>query len=249
MKHFIYLSILLFLWLLVSAGNANAQLSCGDIPIDDFSESLLVAPIVTTTNEPLIEFVDDGGDGVIGRFRSITHEALEGPGLSALLFIGAGELNIANAADVISRNSLLYDANGSGLNLNLAGRELVRVTVLTLDNGINITFVLTDENSNQATQTQSIPGGVSSATGPLDVEFLFDDFTGIQGIDLSAIESVELVLQSDTISADVRIGETGFGCRGTPESVAVPTMGAQAYAVMALMLLLLGIFALRRANG
>ena len=246
MKHFLNKCSRLLLLCLFCIGSVNAQQACDDIPIDDFSESA-VSPISTTN--PLIEVLDDGGSGVNGQFRGITIEILEGPGL-VLVVIDTDTLIVDNSGGVISRSSFLYDAGGSGLNLNLATSELVNVTLLNNDNGINITFVLTDENSNQATQTQSIPAGEPSGPDPLQVEFLFDDFSGIDSIDLSAIDSVEFILQSDTVSTDTAFGGIGFGCRGTlPEFVAVPTLTGAGYAVLVLLVLLLAIWGLRRASA
>ena len=248
MKHFLNKWSHLLLVCLFCIGSVNAQQFCDDIPIDDFSESN-ASPILTTIMNPVIEVLDDGGSGVNGQFRGITIEALEGPSLSVLVVIGTDRLSVDNGSGVISRSSFLYDADGSGLNLNLATRELVNVTLLNNDNGINIALVLTDENSNQATQTQSIPAGVPSGPDPLEVEFLFDDFSGIESIDLSAIDSVEFVLQSDTVSADTLIGEIGFGCRGTPpESVAVPTLTGAGYVVLVLLVIFLAVLGRRRAS-
>ena len=248
MKHFLNKCSRFLLLCMFGIGSVNAHQVCDDIPIDDLSEST-ASPIVTTITNPLIEVLDDGGSGVNGQFRGITIEALQGPGLSVLVIIGADRLSVDNGAGVISRSSFLYDADGSGLNLNLATRELVNVTLLNNDNGINITLVLTDDSSNQATQTQSIAAGVPSGPDPLEVEFLFDDFSGIDSIDLSAIDSVELILQSDAESTDTTILGLGFSCRGTPpESVAVPTLTAAGYVVLMLLVVMLAILGMRRVS-
>lgn len=154
--------------------------------------------------------------------------------------------SVSNDVGVRSRANILYDANGAGLGLDLSSRELIKLSVISLDNGISLTYILTDENANQASLTQAVPG----ISDPIEVQFLFDDFAGIQSVDLSAIESVEFIVQSDATAADVSIQAISFGCEGTlPELIAVPTMNRFGYVAMVMLLLLMGLFWVRHAQA
>ena len=231
------MSCLFFSLLYIS--DISAQSLCGDIPIDDFSGTTVTSVDVNEA-QSLVEVLDDGGAGTIGRFRSITLERLAGFGPSdgATLLIEVGLLSLSNDASARSRANILYDADGDGLGLDLSTRELLNLSVLNLDNGISLSYVLTDENANQASLTELVP----PISNPIEVPFLFENFSGIQAIDLANIESVELIIESTVESADLLIDAVRFGCQGTPpEFVAVPAMNRYGYVAMALLLLLFGL--------
>lgn len=110
---------------------------------------------------------------------------------------------------------LLYDAAGAGLNASLIFAEGIRMLIANIDSSsfpLSVTLTLTS-GANSAQATQTIP---DMAPLPTDVilDFPYSSFTGIDGIDLSNIASIRVLVDPNT-AADLQIQR--IATYGTPE--------------------------------
>lgn len=192
--------------------NAKAQtlppLVCTGI--DNFQSTSLPGESIEVSNVdpgPAI-VVDNAPDGVLGGFRNITYGPYDGfPGFSGrgTLRIGlfaSGSLSNSNGVNGFTDWSILYNANGAGLGLDLSATTSISVTVFDNDQrDTSLEFVITDSSNNSAQSSiDNLPNRSQGDPRPADLDFNIADFTGVSAVDLSDIASIEM--RSDvTLSA------------------------------------------------
>ena len=194
--------------------------------IDNFTDATALTSFVPDANvlqDTLGSTVrnDTGLTKVIGGTRNLTLTAteLDIPGLD---YIVAGvELLPINFFEYDSRTGadgsmeLLYDANGSGLNVSLGFAQGIQVIIREADiaavepPGMDVTVTLVDGNMVAASQTQTLTMPVT-ADAPLPLNFPFSDFAGI---DPDNIFSISIVLKPQ-LAGDLRLNL--LGTFGTP---------------------------------
>lgn len=225
------LFVLVLITLVFSANNLYAQeIVC--TTLDDFENSTMVGNSgveLTPGNPGPLEILDDGSPGVLGSIRDITFGPLVG-GLGASIEVlnipGLEGFSLSNRPGSRSSASILYNAEGEGLNINLSTTTFIRMTIESNDlpdTAGNIT--LSDSSNSSTFSMPNLPNGEQGASFPVELEYPFNAFPQIQDLDLTNIQSIEVELIPTNTSSDTRISLIEFcGLPLPPDPKPIPTI-------------------------
>ncbi len=196
------LKIVAFFLLFISYSSNTYSQTC--FIVDDFSiaDSDPTVHLFTIENTSTVVGAssDQNIPNVMGQWRHMSISSLTAGIRTSInildptLFPSAnGLLAISRAALTISSERLQYNANGAGLNANMAAINSLNIDFYSNDSGsapsvYDLTVTLTDGNGDSAFLT--IPQ--LSDPNPHVVEFNIDDFTNINTIDLTDIDDISL---------------------------------------------------------
>jgi len=234
--------------LLLLAGSVvgSSPLRAAEGIIDSFQNAVntqfppgVIQPTVGTTSA-----TDTGVAGVIGGVRTLTVEATEidipsiddvraGAGFLGAFF----EYRSTLGAD--GRATLLYDAGGAGLNAHFMSNQRLEVHVLDADTAAtpyDVTITLVDTAARTTSVTRTV-----TAAGPQVVLFPLLEFGAVN---VTAIRSISLNVDPSK-AGDVRFRLFRIF---TPPA-AVPMLSAKACAALVATLLVIGVWAVRRARA
>lgn len=169
---------------------------------------------LTSGNPTAVGFLDSDPGGVIGGFRNISFGPLvvgPGPSTDGIFLIGPAPVGLILSSlgpNAVAPFSIVYDADGAGLMLDLSGTTFISINVVENDQlNTALRFVLTDTNNNTAeVSTSSLPASLNGDTLPQDVSFPLASFTGIDTVDLSSIFSIEISVNPTISGADLALG-------------------------------------------
>ena len=187
-------------------------------PANTFNLGVFAANSSNNVTDTMLADVLGGGRGLK---VSVTACSFCGPGLfDDRVVAGAdpdpmGLFCYASTPSADGSFELFYDAAGAGLNVSLIFAEGIRMLLANIDASsfpIDVTVTLTS-GANSAQAMQTLP---NMAPLPADaiVDFPFASFTGIDGIDLSNIGSIRILVDPAT-AADLQIQR--IATYGTPE--------------------------------
>lgn len=241
--------------------NTQAQtappLVCTDI--DNFQSSTIPLPGITVTDiDPgPTNVLDNAPSGVLGGFRNITYGPYAGGAGSSSFAIGAlpgGSITNSNNVNGRASWSILYDANGAGLGLDLSGATSISLN-LAINDGPDTTleFVLTDTNSNSAQSSIiNLPNDDQGDTLPVDLDFAIAGFTGVNALDLTSIASIQMSSNVTLPNSDLALSGLQLCSAPAPAPVPdpepehVPTLSTWSLLLLAGFLGLTGVFNVRR---
>lgn len=186
--------------LVLSASSSFAAEAQVDAFIDASAQTALVVNtnVLQNTVGSTVR-VDPNLNGVIGEVRELTVTAdLISSGADFVVsgvFVASptGTLQYSSTSGADGSITLLYDRNGSGLNAFLEFAMGIRVQVLGADipavmlPGMDVTVTLTDGAMSPVSVTQTVTLPVMSMA-PLDLDFPFSSFAGIDPASLFAIQ-------------------------------------------------------------
>lgn len=158
-----------------------------------------------------VNVLDDGSPGVLGNIRNITYGPInlfQNFSATSILRIGElpdGSISNSNGVNGFAPFSILYNANGEGLDLDLSRTEFITLTVLSNDQpNTSATFVLTDSINNSAEYTFfNLPSNLGGGTLPAEIDFIISEFDGIEFINLSNIRSIEFRSAPNNFGSDI----------------------------------------------
>lgn len=170
------------------------------------------APINTATNSNIL-----GGERNLTFTRTFANAATRtgsvtiDPDAVGIFSDDPGTLSISNGTNFNSRTTLLYNGIGNaGLNADLSNQDFFALVVEDIDLNVRLSLTVVDNNGTTSTLSET-----STSTTPGIVDFLFEEFVGI---DFSSVRSVALVLDGPN-AFDAEIN--GFNAQPIPESSTV----------------------------
>lgn len=214
--------------------------------LDDFNNTTeLDPPVILTPEAPgPVNILDDGSPGVLGSFRNIVFGPRAGV-LNSTILIQGNLFSLSNDVSTVSPVSILYNANGSGLDADLS--NVISLQLLFINNDLPDTtanLVITDSENNEANFfIPNLPNNQQDAEFPLEVIFPLAEFNGIQNLDLSNIESIELEIEPTGFNTDLTFGDFDI-CR--PPTRDIPTLSEWGLIAMAGLLGIVGFMVMRR---
>ncbi len=217
--------------------------------LDDFSNAteLSFPPVELDSddNPGPINILDDGSPGVLGSFRNITF----GPVMNsrARILIRGGEFSFATGPG-IAPISILYNANGAGLDADLSNTTAIQIQFMSNDvSGTSANMIITDAFNNTANLfISNLPNSNDDDEFPLSSDFPLSAFNGINSLDLSNIQSIGLEINPTRRGADFLISSIDL-CR--PLTRDVPTLSEWGLIVMAGILGIVSFMVMRRRQA
>ncbi len=215
--------------------------------LDDFQNTTnLGLPAIITMGDPgPLNIIDDGSPGVLGSIRNVVLGPLVGD--VSTLVISADTFSLSNAANSVAPVSVLYDANGAGLNTGLTTTSIITYTLVNVDlPGVSASVEISDSANNTADLTiMDLPNIIDGDTFPLPLDFPLDQFNGIGGVSLSDIQSIELTIAPSQSSTDLAITDAEI-CRPPIPVPEVPALSSWGLIALAAVLSLVGFMVFRR---
>lgn len=246
--------LLFSLFLITQVSHAQDGLVC--TTLDDFVNTTIPNRVISlsTPDPAAVNVLDDGSPGVLGGVRNITY----GPLTVNMGFFTVTRLSIrlpflefphvltsSNGVDGFSPFSIVYSANGEGLNLDFSNTEFISFMLEINDNpGDSATYVIMDSNGNSAEYTDpDLPNEFEGDTFPVLIKFMLSEFDGIDSVDLTDIQSIEFKSTPAGFGSDTAFGTLEF-C-GTPIRN-IPTLSEWGLIAMAALLGIVGFMVMRR---
>lgn len=180
----------------------NNQPACS-LVLDDFQESLLTANLQTMSPNTSASATEAVSDNVLGDIRSVA-------------ITRVGEFTSSNQFEIISGNAsgrfgafvgsgssantvLTYNAGGAGLNADLSQFKLLAFEIIasTTAAGDLTATVELDDGSQVALLTLPIEPVATAPNAVTIVNFVFEDFTNIDNVDLTDIDEVRFSYGTD----------------------------------------------------
>ncbi len=240
------------LLMLFSVAISAQEIAC--TALDNFENSEFAdTPIVLTMNDPgPVNILDDGSPGVLGSIRDINFGPVTGSitNVVSFLSISGDRLTVSNTSQASAPVSVTYDASGSGLDISLLNAITMSLMLEVSDlEGSSANIIVTDSANNMANYLIPVlPSIVGGDDFPVAVDFPIAQFTGIESVDLSDIQSIELVIDTSAAEgSDVSISNVDI-CRAVFPSVAVPALSGWSLIAMISLLGIAGFIVLGRKN-
>lgn len=245
-----YLSIFIFALCTTVLFSSNAMSQNFDCStLDNFQNSSEIGiPVTLTFMDPgPLNIVDNGSAGVLGTFRNVTFGPLNGD--VSILIIDNGILNLSNAINSTAPVSILYSGNGSGLGLELSDSSSIEITLNNNDlPDTSASVILTDSENNSANSfIANLPNIIDGDELPTDIRLPLSEFSGIDNIDISDIQSIELILDPAETSADTIL--SNIDVCGPPIKRPIPTLSQWGLIAIAGVLGIIGLFAVKRKKA
>ncbi len=237
---------------LESKAQVTPPLKCIDLDTFQNTELTPFGTIeISTANPGPVNVLDDGSPGVLGDIRNITYGPLfnnSGFNTNNRLRIGSlegGSIFNSNSVDGFSPFSILYNANGAGLNLDMSNTTSISLVLFDNDQpNTSLEFVITDSNNNSAQASiDNLPNRNQGDPRPADLDFIISEFSGIDGVDLTDIQSIEMRSAPSNFGSDLSLLGIEI-C--SPETRDVPTLSEWGLIAMAGVLGIVSFMVMRR---
>lgn len=225
------------------------------VVLDDFRNTTLPGNTLSLVNTApeAVNVLDDGSPGVLGGIRNITYGPLRGtPGFFAdstlaINVIPQNSLSNSNGPDSMTQFSILYNANGAGLNLDLSDTISISFVVALNDQpNTSATIIIADSNNNSAESTiENLPSSNGGGILPADIDFILSEFSGIDGVDLSDIQSIEFRSNPTLGGSDIGFLALEI-CTPLTRPAIVPTLSEWGLIAMAGVLGIVSLMVMRR---
>lgn len=256
-KHLLLLTVVLcssLAFSLDTKAQAVPPLECFDL--DTFVNTELPDDSVTlfSSNPAAVNVLDNGSPGVLGGIRNITYGPMFNPsGFFArtalrIAQFPEGSLGNSNGVDGRSPYSILYNANGAGLNLDMSNTTSISLVLYDNDQpNTSLEFVITDSNNNSAQSIiNNLPNRTQGDTRPADLDFIISEFNNIENVDLTDIQSIQMSSVVNNFGSDLLLLGTKI-CQ--PVTRDVPTLSQWGLIATALAIGLFGFMVMRRKQN